>query len=100
MEPDQIIVERNKIHGNFNSNSMISQAIKALFGGGILVNVQVPTHWQMLSAIQKEALEMIALKLSRIVTGNPNEPDHWNDIAGYARLVARELESRTDCSQT
>jgi hypothetical protein len=29
---------------------------------------------------------MIALKLSRILSGQANFKDHWNDIAGYAKL--------------
>jgi len=40
---------------------------------------------------QWEALEMIATKLSRIVNGNPNKIDNWDDIAGYATLVADRL---------
>jgi hypothetical protein len=31
---------------------------------------------------------MIALKLSRILSGKPDEQDHWDDIAGYARLAS------------
>ena len=29
---------------------------------------------------------MIALKLSRILSGQSNFKDHWDDIAGYAKL--------------
>jgi len=32
------------------------------------------------------ALEMISLKLARIICGDPNFADHWDDIAGYAEL--------------
>jgi hypothetical protein len=35
---------------------------------------------------------MILMKLARVIAGNPNEPDHWRDIAGYAELVVRSLE--------
>jgi hypothetical protein len=37
--------------------------------------------------MQREALDMILHKIARIVNGNPNETDHWHDIAGYATLV-------------
>ncbi len=33
---------------------------------------------------------MICLKISRIVTGDPEHPDNWHDIAGYATLAERE----------
>jgi hypothetical protein len=29
---------------------------------------------------------MIAVKISRILTGDAGEPDHWDDIQGYAHL--------------
>ena len=34
------------------------------------------------------ALVMIATKLSRILTGGPDFRDHWDDIAGYAKLAS------------
>ena len=36
---------------------------------------------------------MIAHKIGRILAGDPNHIDHWLDIAGYATLVAKELEA-------
>jgi hypothetical protein len=40
---------------------------------------------------QREALEMIAHKIARIINGDPNYADSWVDIAGYAKLVADRL---------
>ncbi len=34
---------------------------------------------------------MIAHKIGRIVSGNPNVQDHWDDIAGYAKLASNEI---------
>jgi hypothetical protein len=39
----------------------------------------------------RESLDMISNKIARIVNGNPSEPDHWIDIAGYATLIANRL---------
>ena len=39
----------------------------------------------------REALEMTAHKTARILTGEPSEPDHWLDKAGYYTLVANCL---------
>jgi hypothetical protein len=29
---------------------------------------------------------MILHKLARVLSGNPDNADHWDDIGGYARL--------------
>ena len=39
------------------------------------------------SADQKEALEMIATKMGRIVNGDPDYLDSWLDIQGYCQLI-------------
>ena len=44
--------------------------------------------WAKLTDPQKEALEMIAHKIGRILAGRPAFRDQWDDIAGYAKLVA------------
>lgn len=77
---NETLTQRGTTHGNFLSNSAISQGIK---------ECMIPI--QDLKCYQKEALDMIAHKIARICAGNPNEPDHWHDIAGYATLVYREL---------
>jgi DNA primase len=54
--------------------------------------MRCPDGWDSLAPYQREALEMIAQKISRALHGNPHEVDHWRDIAGYATLVVNELE--------
>jgi hypothetical protein len=50
-------------------------------------------NWESLDADMKEALEMNAHKISRILCGDPNYDDSWVDIAGYATRVADRLRS-------
>jgi hypothetical protein len=52
-------------------------------------------NWYTLSPMQRESLHMVANKIARIVVGNPDFKDHWDDIAGYARLISREMEDET-----
>jgi len=40
---------------------------------------------------QIESLEMICLKMARILC-NPTIRDHWDDIVGYAKLGAEECD--------
>jgi hypothetical protein len=75
--------QRSKTHGDFRENGRIMQLLKE--------NIRATVNWKQLPNEQKEALEMIAHKIGRICTGNPNEPDHWKDIAGYATLVENIL---------
>lgn len=81
-ETASLLSERNTTHGDFEANARVSQQIKVIICSN--------RHILSLSPIQQECLDMIALKISRIVTGNPNFKDHWDDIAGYATLAARE----------
>jgi hypothetical protein len=73
----ETLMERKSTHGDFSVNSAISQQMKMIireFDGN-------------LSETQKEALDMIVHKISRILAGDPNHKDSWHDIAGYAKLV-------------
>lgn len=86
----EILEERGKRYGRFSDHAEISQAIK--------LAMVLPTHggtmlWAKLDPDQKEALEMIAHKIGRILNGDPNYIDNWDDIAGYARLVADRLRA-------
>jgi Domain of unknown function (DUF6378) len=75
---DPLLVEREKSHGDFITTAKISQNLKST----------IHYHNSSVSSAQKEALEMIATKIARILCGDPFEKDHWNDIAGYAHLGA------------
>ena len=73
---DPLLQEREKTHGNFKLVSKVAQEIKNAF------------HWgpNELSTSQREALDLIATKIARIVCGNSKWKEHWLDIAGYAKL--------------
>jgi len=45
-------------------------------------------------ADMREALEMILHKIARILNGNPNYADSWQDIAGYAQLIVKRLNEQ------
>lgn len=87
---DKILEEREKTHGSFADHSLIAQRIKDVTQKSY--DVKSVFFWHKLTATQKEALDMIAHKIGRILAGNPNFKDHWADIAGYATLIANTLE--------
>jgi hypothetical protein len=53
---------------------------------------QSKAGWQGLDPTKKHALMMNAVKVSRILNGDPNHKDHWHDIAGYATLAEDRCE--------
>ena len=84
METEELLEERGKTHGDFTVHAIITQSIKECYG--------VTIGYENLTSPQKEALDMIAHKIGRIIAGNPDVKDHWDDIAGYAKLVSMRIE--------
>ena len=80
---DKVLAERGSRYGEFSAHAMITQNIKrAMYDS---------PNWRTLSDDKKEALEMIAHKIGRILNGDPNYADSWTDIIGYAKLVEDTL---------
>ena len=75
-----IIAIRGETHGDYSTTAFIIQSLKSI--------MQDTANWAILNSTQKESLEMIAHKMGRILSGDPNFRDHWADIAGYAQLQA------------
>lgn len=76
--------DRDPRYGNFFVQARVSQGLKAVMSG--------TPNWDSMSDFQREALELIAIKISRILNGDPAYKDSWHDIAGYARLAEEQLE--------
>ena len=80
MNTTELLAERGKTHGDFTEHAMITQQLKDCMHNH--------RDWIKLTPVQREALEMIVHKIGRIIAGRPDFRDHWDDIAGYAKLVA------------
>ena len=95
---DPLLVERQKTHGSFELNAAISQQLKSMFEAPYLVDPKNNTcenaKYKECNAVHREALDMIALKLSRILSGQANFKDHWDDIAGYAKLGSEACDPK------
>ena len=81
---DNTLNERGTRYGDFEDHAFITQDLKAV--------MQETPNWDALKADQKEALEMVAHKIGRILNGDPDYIDSWHDIIGYIRLVEQRLE--------
>ena len=78
--------ERGSRYGSFASHALITQNLKEVMKNS--------PNWDVLDPGQKEALEMVAHKIGRILNGDPNYDDSWVDIAGYTTLVANDLQGK------
>jgi hypothetical protein len=74
-----LIAEREKTHGSFDQNATTSQQLKAIF--------RTQPNYKELCPCHKEALDMIASKIGRILSGQADFADHWRDICGYSTLA-------------
>ena len=83
MSIDKVLAERGSRYGEFPDHAKITQNIKRA--------MYASPNWPYLSDDKKEALEMIAHKIGRILNGDPNYADSWTDIVGYAKLVEKDL---------
>lgn len=82
-----VLEERGYRYGLFSLHADTTQAIKQA--------LHAAPAWAALSPSQKEALEMVAHKMGRIVCGDPNYLDSWVDIVGYTQLVVDQLEEKS-----
>ena len=76
---EKVLEERGKRYGEFTDHAFITQSIKRAMKNS--------SNWNHLSDDMKEALEMIAHKIGRILNGDLEYIDSWTDIIGYAKLV-------------
>lgn len=73
------LAERGARYGDFSDHALIAQQLQD--------TMRLPAGWERLTPVQKQALTVIADKIARILSGDPNYTDNWHDIQGYAKLA-------------
>lgn len=81
---DKTLEQRGERYGDFEEHARITQNIKRA--------MQNSPNWCKLSDDKREALDMVAHKIGRILNGDPTFHDSWHDIVGYVRLVEKTLQ--------
>jgi hypothetical protein len=77
-----LLADRGSTHGSFENNARVSQYIKRAFRN--------ESGWHGLTDVEREAMDMIALKFSRLLSGKSLEKQHWEDVVGYAQLALNQ----------
>lgn len=95
MSIENTLAERGNRYGDFTDHARLCQGIqfrmqkfclKADNADGFI------EPWKdRLNNVQRQALTVIADKIARILSGDPNYADNWHDIQGYAKLVEDRL---------
>jgi hypothetical protein len=79
-----LIKDREKRYGRFNRQAEIAQYLKDI--------MRDSPNWNILSPDKKEALDMIQHKIARVLNGDPEWQDSWDDIIGYTMRVVEYLK--------
>lgn len=82
---EDLLDAREQTHGSFDDAARLAQSLKR--------TARTEVGWDKLTDVQRESLEMLFTKVARLLSGNPNVKDHWDDIAGYAKLVSERIKS-------
>lgn len=84
-EITKLLEERAKTHGSFAVHARVTQGLKHI----LRMNEKNPMPCE-----HREALDMILHKIGRIMAGDHNFKDHWDDIAGYAVLGSKACTTK------
>lgn len=84
---ENTLKERGRRYGSLKGHGRITQALKEAMHNFVRYEDDQTRPWDKLSDDKKEALDMIAHKIGRILNGDPEYKDSWHDIIGYAKLV-------------
>ena len=79
MSVEDTLAERGKRYGDFSDHAVIAQCLQD--------SMRATPGWDLLTADKKQALTVIADKIARVLSGDPEYRDNWRDIQGYAKLA-------------
>ena len=91
MSITETLNNREKTYGDFGQLAVAIQGMKSVF--------RATPAYNRMTAVQREAMEMIIVKQCRIMYGDPMHFDSWRDTAGYAALAVEEFHPRDDGSK-
>ena len=87
-EIEEVLRERGDRYGPFENHAKITQMIKDV--------MRAEPGWDRLTYPQREALEMVAHKIGRMLNGDPTYEDNVVDILGYTDLMLRCMRGKDE----
>ena len=86
MDIETTLEERGARYGDFTDHARICQRLQGVMRATTSAT-PVVRGWEALTDDKKQALAVIADKIARILSGDPEYKDNWHDIQGYAKLA-------------
>ena len=80
---DELLAQRAARYGTFEGTAHTAQALKRVMHDA--------PGWVLLTDTQREGLEMIQMKVARMLNGDPTYLDNIVDICGSAELVREAM---------
>jgi hypothetical protein len=95
MSVEDTLAERGARYGDFTDHARLCQDLQRVMRDFIPNDSIAARPWfSCLNDVQRQALTVIADKIARILSGDPNYADNWHDIQGYAKLVEDRLPKK------
>ena len=91
MDTKEMLKARGNRYGRFDGHAIVTYGLKR--------EMKRSRQWENLPVDMKEALDMIAHKIGRILNGDPEYDDSWRDIAGYATLIVQRLNKEGEYAE-
>lgn len=76
---EETLAERGARYGDFTNHAHMAQNLQDV--------MRDCSGWRQLDLVKRQALTVIADKIARILSGDPEYKDNWHDIQGYAKLA-------------
>lgn len=86
MKTEDLLATRGSTHGDYNETARLAQEFKRV--------LRSARTWEGQKDATRESLDLITLKIARVLSGNADFAEHWDDIIGYAALIARTLKDK------
>lgn len=89
MSVENTLAERGSRYGDFTDHAELAQELQDVMRGFRKLGPQgqIVNPWAKIDSVKRQALTVIADKIARILSGDPNYTDNWRDIQGYAKLA-------------
>jgi hypothetical protein len=85
---EETLNERHNTYGVFADLARTTFAIREV------IYAELEKRNKVLDPDQLYALEMIIVKIGRLINGDASHEDSWKDIAGYSQLIVDRLNGR------
>lgn len=85
----EILKERGRTHGDLAMNADLAVTMEEVW------RERCGHRWNRMSRVELLCLKMIALKIARILSSDVPITEHWDDVAGYAKLASDYIEGKS-----